>query len=109
MNSSLKSQLYYLSIDVGTNYRSNSTCSGFPHDVINTYLSNYRFVGLGSGYAPYFSVTGRKSGKGCYIYGGRKKSVNTQAGEILQKYLIENKGRWVCQCYPMVSYYDHMI
>ncbi|XP_065890644.1 trifunctional enzyme subunit alpha, mitochondrial-like [Dysidea avara] len=35
---------------------------------------------------------GRKSGKGCYIYGGRKKSVNTQAGEILQKYLIENKG-----------------
>ena len=41
------------------------------------------------------TTTGRKSGKGCYIYTGRKKSVNSQAENILKKYKIENKGRCV--------------
>lgn len=35
---------------------------------------------------------GRKSGKGCYIYTGRKKSLNSQAENILKKFKIENKG-----------------
>lgn len=42
------------------------------------------------------TTAGRKSGKGCYVYSGRKKTINSQAENILQKYKIENKGRWVC-------------
>lgn len=40
------------------------------------------------------TTAGRKSGKGCYVYAGRKKSVNSQAENILKKYTIENKGRY---------------
>jgi enoyl-CoA hydratase/long-chain 3-hydroxyacyl-CoA dehydrogenase len=38
---------------------------------------------------------GRKSGKGCYVYAGRKgkdKSVNTEAQSILEKYQLPVKG-----------------
>ena len=41
------------------------------------------------------SIAGRKSGKGCYIYTGHKKSLNSQAENILKKFKIENKGRYV--------------
>ena len=40
-------------------------------------------------------TAGRKSGKGCYIYTGRKKSLNSQAENISKKFKIENKGRYV--------------
>ena len=42
--------------------------------------------------------TGRKSGKGCYVYGGRKgksKTVNQEAEKLLEKYRIPIKGRSV--------------
>ena len=41
------------------------------------------------------TTAGRKSGKGCYVYAGRKKSINSQAENVLKKYTIENKGRYV--------------
>ena len=39
---------------------------------------------------------GRKTGKGCYIYSGRKgksKAVNKEAEQILEKYRIPVKGK----------------
>ena len=45
---------------------------------------------------------GRKSGKGCYVYSGRKgkdKSVNKDAEAIVQNYRIPVKGRWVRSFY----------
>lgn len=41
---------------------------------------------------------GRKSGKGCYVYSGRKgknKAVNSEAEQLLEKYRIPIKGRSV--------------
>ena len=40
--------------------------------------------------------TGRKSGKGCYVYGeGKSKTVNQEAEKLLEKYRIPIKGRLV--------------
>ena len=41
------------------------------------------------------TTIGRKSGKGCYIYSGRRKSLNSQAENILKNFKIENRGRCV--------------
>ena len=43
-----------------------------------------------------FLFTGRKSGKGCYVYSGKKnKSVNTEAEALLEKYRIPINGRYL--------------
>ena len=42
------------------------------------------------------SLPGRKTGKGCFVYSGRKgksKSVNTEAVQLLEKYRMPVKGR----------------
>ena len=37
---------------------------------------------------------GRKSGKGCYVYGtGKEKNVNESAEKLIEKYRIPIKGR----------------
>ena len=39
---------------------------------------------------------GRKSGKGCYVYSGRKgknKAVNQEAEKLMEKYRIPMRGR----------------
>lgn len=36
---------------------------------------------------------GRKSGKGCYVYGAGKKTVNEEAAKILDKYRVPINGR----------------
>lgn len=42
--------------------------------------------------------TGRKSGKGCYVYSDSKsKTVNEEAEKLLEKYRIPIKGRFVLQ------------
>ena len=42
------------------------------------------------------SRAGRKSGKGCYVYGeGKSKTVNQEAEKLLEKYRIPVKGRLV--------------
>ena len=41
---------------------------------------------------------GRKSGKGCYVYSGRKgksKAVNQEAEKLMEKYRIPIRGRYV--------------
>ena len=43
-----------------------------------------------------FLFIGRKSGKGCYVYSGKKnKSVNTEAEALLEKYRIPMTGRYL--------------
>ena len=42
-------------------------------------------------------LVGRKSGKGCYVYGkGKEKSVNQEAEKIMEKYHLPIQGRSVC-------------
>ena len=43
-----------------------------------------------------FPCAGRKTGKGCYVYGdGKKKTVNEEAVKLMDKYRIPLKGRQV--------------
>lgn len=50
---------------------------------------------------------GRKSGKGCYVYSGRKgknKTVNQEAEKLLEKYRIPVRGRYIhTQCHKLHS------
>ena len=48
----------------------------------------------------YLCSQGRKSGKGCYVYSGRKgkdKSVNKDAEAIIENYRVPIKGRYVVE------------
>ena len=47
---------------------------------------------------------GRKSGKGCYVYSGRKgknKAVNQEAEKLMEKYRIPMRGRYVPLSFPL--------
>lgn len=54
-------------------------------------------------------MLGRKTGKGCYVYSGKKgkdRSVNTDAEALLEKYRMPINGRSVnmCMCIYVTMY-----
>ena len=52
-------------------------------------------------------LSGRKSGKGCYVYSGKKgksRALNTEAEKIMEKYRIPLKGRWAVIVHEQTLY-----